>query len=214
MEFEEEAIFKHPFRCLIAGPSESGKTNLVKNIIFQNQELIYEPPDNITYCYAEWQSKYDIIKNFNSNIKFIQGLPEISEFNPSCKNLLILDDLMHLCSEDESILNLFTTASHHKSISVFLMTQNIFPVGKYSRTISLNCNYLILMSNPRDKRQIGDLSRQMYPKQSKYVIEAFEDAVLKEYGYLFIDLHQQTNDKFRVQSGITSEEERILYVPK
>jgi hypothetical protein len=32
MEFEEEAIFKHPFRCLIAGPSESGKTNLVKNI--------------------------------------------------------------------------------------------------------------------------------------------------------------------------------------
>ena len=29
MEFEEEAIFKHPFRCLIAGPSESGKTNLV-----------------------------------------------------------------------------------------------------------------------------------------------------------------------------------------
>ena len=211
--YEEDAVFRHPFRCMIAGPSESGKTNIIKNLIFQNQKLIYPPPNNICYCYAKWQPKYDEILNFDKNIKFIKGLPDISEFDPSCNNLLILDDMIKLCVESEDIFNLFTTDSHHQKIAVFLVTQNIFEQGKYARSISINCNYLILMNNPRDKRQITDISGQMFPKKSNRVVEAYEDAVSKPYGYLFIDNHQQTDHSFRLQSGITKDEKRIVYYP-
>ncbi len=40
------------------------------------------------------------------------------------------------------------------------------------------------MNNPRDKLQIEVLARQMFPNNSKYLIEAYEDAVRSsEYGY-------------------------------
>jgi len=97
--------------------------------------------------------------------------------------------MIKLCVESEDIFNLFTTHSHHQNIAVFLVTQNIFEQGKYARSISINCNYLILMNNPRDKRQITDLSGQMFPKKLNRVVEAYEDAVSKPYGYLFIDNH-------------------------
>lgn len=51
---------------------------------------------------------------------------------------------------DSSIYDLFCIDSHHRSISVFLMTQNLFPKEKNARAISLNCDYIILMNNPRD----------------------------------------------------------------
>lgn len=127
-------------------------------------------------------------------------------------NLLILDDLMDLCEKEKSILNLFTTDSHQKSISVFLITQNLFSQGKFSRTIGLNCHYLFLLNNPRDQSQIHFLARQMFPNNSKFLIESYQDVVEhKKFGYLFIDLKQNTKKKHRVQTGILPEEEWIIY---
>ena len=148
----------------------------------------------------------------NPQIEFLKGLPDIDEINSNENNLIILDDLMSDCEKDKSILNLFTTDSHQKNISVFLITQNLFSQGKFSRTISLNCHYLIIMNNPRDRSQIFYLSRQMYPNNSKFLIECYSDAVEnKQFGYLFIDLKQTTDKNFRVQTGILNGEERIIY---
>ena len=121
---------------------------------------------------------------------------------------------MHLAEKDKSILELFTTDSHHSNISVFLITQNLFSQGKFSRTISLNCQYLFILNNPRDKAQIYNLARQMFPTNSLFLIECYEDATIKKYGYLFLDLTQSTNNRYRVQTGITPNETRIIYEPK
>ena len=37
-------IFKHPFTCLIAGPTQSGKTYLLQKILNFNQILIEPSP--------------------------------------------------------------------------------------------------------------------------------------------------------------------------
>ena len=98
------------------------------------------------------------------------------------------------------------------NISVIFVTQNIFSQEKYSRTISLNCQYLILTKNPRDKLQLIILAKQMFPASTKFFAEAYEDAVTKKnFGYLLIDLNQITNDENRVQTGIFNNEERIIY---
>ena len=125
MEFNN-SIFIHPFTCMLAGPTQSGKTTLIKTILKQNKQLISPTITKIYYCYSKWQFKYDLIKKENNNIEFIEGLPDSDIFDSTSNNLLILDDLMSSCEKDDSILNLFTTDSHQINISVFLITQNLF----------------------------------------------------------------------------------------
>jgi energy-coupling factor transporter ATP-binding protein EcfA2 len=210
-------VFKHPFTCMLAGPSKSGKTTLLKKILQLNNILIDKQPTRIVYCYSIWQPAFNELRTTVSpTIEFVQGLPDIDEFSSSETNLLILDDLMRECGKDSSICKIFTVDSHHKNISVFFITQNLFSKEKNTRTINLNCNYLIIFNNPRDRTQISFLARQMYPEQPKFLLECYQDAVEnKQYGYLLIDLTQSTQPKFRVQTGIIPvEDERIIYQPK
>ena len=55
----------------------------------------------------------------------------------------MLDDLMRHCSEDERVLDLFTKVSHYCDVTCIYLTQNLFPPGKFSRSISLNAHYII-----------------------------------------------------------------------
>lgn len=208
------SIFKHPFTCTIAGPTQSGKTSLLKKILIYNPILFDVPPENIIYCYSTWQSNFESFGEINPKIKFNKGLPDIDEIDSSKTSVIILDDLMKECEEDSSIQKLFTIDSHHKNISVFFITQNIFSKGKFTRTLNLNSHYLILFNNPRDKLQINTLARQMFPGKVNFFMEAFDNAASKPHGYLFIDFKQATENKNRVQTGITPDDEWIIYTPK
>ena len=181
-------IFHHPFTCMIAGPTQSGKTWLIKNILSNFQNLIDPPPNKIIYCYSTWQETFNQIKVDIPFIEFNEGIIETNNLDVKQNNLIILDDLMEQCQKNVSILDLFTIDSHHKNTSVFFMTQNLFSQGKFSRTISLNSHYLIIFNNPRDKSQINVLARQVFPNNFNFFIEAFEDATNKKYGYIFLDL--------------------------
>lgn len=213
--FNQISLFVHPFTCLIAGPTGSGNTTVIKKILANSNELVDKPINRIIYCYARWQSNYDELKEKIPFIEFNHGLYDIDLINEKVNNMIILDDLTHLCEKDESVLNLFTTDSHQKNISVFLLTQNLFSRGKYFRTISLNSHYIILTNNPRDRLQIMSLAKQMFPNKSKYLVETYYDATsMGKYGYLFVDLTQTTLDENRVQTGVLTNEQRIIYRPK
>ena len=216
--FVEEAVFKHPFTCLVTGPSKSGKSTLLNSILQMNQILIDKNIDKIVYCYSRWQEAYKTdLLNVYPKIEFKFGLPEIDEFDSDKNNLIIMDDLMHEAGNDKSIYNLFTIDSHHRNISVFFLTQNIFPKEKNSRTISLNCNYIIILNNPRDKAQVTYLGRQIFPENFKYFLEAYQDAVGSvQYGHLLVDLSQTTDNKHRLQTNICSLDNmgRIFYIEK
>ena len=147
-------------------------------------------------------------------IEFKEGLPDIEDFDSKKNNLLILDDLMRESCKDTSIYDIFTVDSHHKNISVFFLTQNLFPKEKNARTISLNCNYIITTCNPRDRAQLFHLARQMYPDKMQYLLECFKDSMDKPYGYTVLDLTQTTPGYLRVQTGICPGEERIIYQEK
>jgi hypothetical protein len=63
------------------------------------------------------------------------------------------------------VCDLFTKGSHHRNISVILITQNIFHQAKHCQDISLNAKYLVILKNVRDRSQFSHLA-QVYPKQS------------------------------------------------
>ena len=70
--------------------------------------------------------------------------------------------------------------------------QNLFPKYKESRTISLNSQYIVVFKNQRDVSQMTTLAKQMYPGRVKFVQEAFADATSTPYGYILVDLKQDT----------------------
>ena len=45
-------------------------------------------------------------------------------------------------------------------------------------------------------------------------MESYEDATKKAYGYIFIDLRQETDLRNRVQTGILPYQKRIVYTRK
>jgi hypothetical protein len=210
--------FEHPSTILLSGPTKSGKTTLLSKILQNsNKGLVRPPPQRIMYCYSVWQKAFEeMIKNCNECLmEFKEGLPDIADFNPSQNSILILDDLMTQAGKDEKVLKLFTVDSHHLNLTVFFLTQNIFPQEKYSRSISLNCQYILLTNNPRDRNQLVQLGKQIFPGNTKFFKEAYDDAVTdRKYGYLVSALNQNTEEENRVQTGILPYETRIIYRKK
>ena len=209
----KEEIFSHPFTCILSGPTMCGKTSLLKNILLHKNILIKPQPQRIIYCYKAWQPAYDEFKN-ELEIEFNEGVLNIDELNSNINNVIVFDDLMIECLKSEPVMNLFTVGSHHKNTGVFFITQNIFSKGKFARDISLNANYMIIFHNPRDQMQFQMLARQMFPNNSNFLTESFNDATKKPHGYLYLDLKKSTEMKNRIQTSILPGQLRIIYTQK
>ena len=117
----------------------------------------------------------------------------------------------HMHETDETIGKLFTKRSHHKNISVMLLTQNIFHQSKHSRTINLNTHYMVIFKNVRDASQITNLGKQMYPGSVNYLRASYEDTTSNPYGYLLIDLKPDTPDSLRLRTDIFPGEIHYVY---
>ena len=110
---------------------------------------------------------------------FVEGIPEDipALFPLHCHpGILVLDDFMRNCSEYQHILHLFTKVSHHCNVTCLYLTQNLFPLGKFSRSISLNTHYLIVFNNPRDTLGVRTLAQQAFAGHVPYVWESIQDA--------------------------------------
>ena len=129
-------------------------------------------------------------------------------------SLVVLDELMSQCSNDQRVADLFTRSSHHRGISVSYLTQNFFQPGKLSRTISLNSYYFVIFRNPRDSLGISTMAKQMFPWHTDYLMESFRDARSRPYGYLVIDCHQLTPENMRLRTNILLGERQIAYVKR
>lgn len=200
--------FVHPFTAIVAGPSGCGKSNFVTKFINNMKEICNTSFSQVTWCFDEMQPLYNL-----KNVNYFQGLPDLSMFDGKEANLIIIDDLMR--ESDGRIVDIFTKGSHHRNLSVFYITQNLFHQGKGQRDISLNSNYIIYFKNPRDKTQIRYLARQVSPDNVKFVQEAYKDATTEAHGYLMIDLKQNTSDMCRFKTNIFPTDKNCsVYVPK
>ena len=129
-------------------------------------------------------------------------------------SLIVLDDLISQCSNNQRVADLFMRGSHHRGISVLYLTQNLFPPGKLSRTISLNSHYLVIFRNLRDSLDILTLAKQMFPGRTAYLMESFRNATSSHYEYLVIDCHQLTPENMRLRTNILPGERQITYVKR
>ena len=206
MDFEERDFsFKHPFTAIIAGMTGSGKTVLLRQLLQDNKYTLSGlGPIKILWSYGVWQDLYNQPID-GIEVNYLEGLPSQDDLSLMKPNILVIDDLMTELGGNKNLANLFTKGSHHNNLSIFFIVQNLFHQGPQMRTISLNSHYMILMKNPRDKSQISHLARQLYPENMKFLIEAYNDATSQRYGYLVVDMKQDTPAKVRVRTRLTCE---------
>lgn len=194
------AKFRHPFSCLVVGPSMCGKTNLIAKLIEHKDDLITPRVCRVIYSYKIYQSIFNTMKG----VEFVQGMN--FSLDKDYPTLIVIDDQL-LSQECDKVAELFTVGCHHENTSVIFVSQNLFFQSKNYRTASLNSQYFILFKSPRTLGQITHLARQMFSgEKAKAVVRAYENATMEPFSYIILDFKPDTPECLRVKTNILPEE--------
>ena len=201
---------QHPFTCIVSGPTGSGKTVFCTKFINNLPSICTEQNfEEILWCYSENASLP--LKQFTRDVKFLKGVPKFSNEKKNSK-LVILDDLLNE-AYSRDVCDLFTKGSHHRNISVILITQNLFHQSRFARDISLNAKYIVIFKNTRDKSQFQYLARQVYPENPASLYEKYLEATQSPHGYILLDLAQDTPDLIRFRTNIFPPDITVVFAP-
>ena len=201
----------------ICGQTGSGKSQWVYKLLANVNDMYpKDPPSKILYCYGIHQDLFDDMERTIPNFYSKLGLPSADEIEDFTRDkthkLIVIDDLMHDVMRNKDMELLFTQGTHHRCVSVLVITQSLYPGGKHARTIALNTWYMVLMKNLRDTSQVSFLGRQLYPGKSKGFLQAYEDALNSDkYGYLVIDMSPHADNRYRLRTRIFPGEDPVVY---
>jgi hypothetical protein len=168
---------------IIFGQTGAGKTHFILNVI--KQKLVHPFPEIVYYMYNVEQ---DFMKSWNETnttpIIFIKGL-DFESMDTSKPSMLVIDDL--ILSTNKDVAELFILGSHHKQISLFFLTQNLFPNCPIFRTMSANAHYYVIFHCQRHFRQVHTLFRQIFGgKDLKRTTNAYIRAGDKPRGFIVL----------------------------
>jgi hypothetical protein len=165
--------FPHPFRGVLLGPPNCGKTTTVKNILMRQESPFKR--FYVIHCDGEYTQEYDDVEG-----KLLKDFPQPNEWPGVEKTLVVIDDveLKTLKKHQRMRLDrLFGYVSTHKNISVLLCSQDPFNVPAIVR----RCSNLWILWPGRDvdaiqmcARKCGEDLRQKFtlckaPKDSIWI---------------------------------------------
>ena len=206
--------FRTPFGALCLGPTGSGKTQFMVNLLRNKSTLFDHPPTRIVFAYSQWQDAYDQMLANDGSIEFTKNFSDVLEnenfFDKSLSNLLILDDLSSVIANNKAASDLFTRGVHHKGVSCIHICQNAFQQGRSMRNLHLNAHYYIIFKNVRDIQQISLLAKQI---GIKHLSAAYSKVTSLPYQPVLLDMRTDCPDYLRVRSHIMPEDENIrIYI--
>jgi hypothetical protein len=202
-----------PATIQLSGATSSGKTWMCREIIRAADELITPKVQRYLYAYGEYQKFFD---SFPPYVEFHRGIDEdlISRENLKDEHtLLVIDDLLD--EADSTLLsNIFTKFSHHRNITVLLLSNSLFSKQKNYRLLAVNTQYYFIFRSARDHSSVATLARQMFGSAYKYMVAAYQECIKKDYGYLFLDLKANTPPALRVRTNILPHETTTVFLIK
>ena len=167
---------------IIFGQTGAGKTCFILDVI--RYKLIHPFPKNIYYMYKIRQPFMDEINNIN----FIEGL-DFNAIDTNKPSMLVIDDLV--LSTNKAVAEMFILGSHHRQISIFFLTQNLFPNCNLFRLMSTNTHYFVIFQNQRNFRQVMTLARQIFVgRDIKRITEAYKRASNTLRGFIVLSFSQ------------------------
>lgn len=180
---------------IIYGPTQVGKTQFVLQVI--RKKLVNPFPKQIFYMFGvhqDWMSSWN--ETEDQQIKFIHGL-DFNQMDTTEPSLLVVDDL--ILSTGKEVASAFILGSHHKQISIFFLTQNLFPNCPIFRTMSANAHYYVIFHNQRNFRQVHTLARQIYAGQDlKRITAAYKRAGEQKRGFIVLSFAPELPEELTV----------------
>ena len=219
-----DARFQIPSNMMIVGPTSSGKTTWLKNLLKHKNEYFNVKPKMMLLFYKEHQRIYDemekimndgktseeknfpVFKKYKNLPKSVEELKDIFITYPkSIPKIVVFDD--YLDEVGPALKHLFTVLTHHYNCFTIFLSQTLFDKAKELRTLSINTQYMVLFNNPRDRMSISQLAKQVFPGKVELLNQAYQRATKgRAYGYLLLDFHQRQDDRIRLRSHIFPEE--------
>lgn len=209
------------FKIFCQGPSRSGKSTWVYNILKNLSQFVKKVPELIIYVFAEWQEKLDDLQNGKLVDFFIRGNEqieqEINKITNRKSSLIVFDDQINSQTTTAYAARLFTVDARHSGKSCIWISQNLFDSGKngtHVRSIRTNADYITLFKCPGDCLSIQTLSKHMTGGPLLYNIHQYVTSK-DPYSYLMINITQSSNEKLKYTSH-TFERDGVMrvYVPQ
>lgn len=193
---KHSSLLPDSIRCIIAGPSNCGKTNLLINLIVSEHGLKFE---NV-YVYSKtlWQPKYMYLEQL---FKPIQGIEyhqfastsdkviEPKDVRPN--SIVIFDDV--ISEKNQDIIKQYFSLGRHGSVDSFYLTTTYARVSKH--LIRDNCNFLIFFRQDElNLRHIfNDMSVGCHMKFEQFQRFCYECWGGGKYGFAVIDLDSEVD---------------------
>ena len=173
----------HPTNCLIIVKTNSGKTNVVMNLIAKNSiyEKIHIYTNNI-------DDKYDWLKNKFKNDVFIY-LNDIDMIDKRCINLIIFEDLVFT---NKKISEFYCRSRKLNCTCIFIRHRYFKNVD---RTLKNNIDYLIFTQ--WDKKELNMLYQDINITLKEFQII---NNNLQRYEFIMIDKYNE-NDFMRIRKN-------------
>lgn len=136
-------LLPNSIRCIVCGPSNCGKTNLLLNLLFSPEGVFFE--NVYVFSKSLYQEKYKFLTCVLSNIKGIEyfsyseneNVPHPSEIKPN--SVMIFDDVA--CGKQTNIKNYFSMGRHN-NIDTFYLCQTYSYIPK--QLVRDNANLIVL----------------------------------------------------------------------
>lgn len=206
--------FRTPCGIIISGPSGSGKSTLIKGL-FKHMKCLFDTKfQSILWCFGEERAIPQDLDTHSIPFRTHAGIPSewnLVDLGLTSPALIVMEDLLEQAYQAQSVVELFTKKIHHLGLTVIFTTQNFFFQSKFSRTISLNASYIILMRNVRDKAQFSHLARQIEPEHSADLVKAYTEALKDAYSYFLLDLNSQSIDALRYRTCILPTDKSCVF---
>jgi len=114
----DDIRFKHPFTCIVSGPSGSGKSSFTLRLLQHFDSLCREPnySGGIIWCYSEKSAvPRRELAPLHKDVNFHKGVPQ-SFGNEHGKPCLIILEVLFNEVYSKDVCDLFTKGSHHRNI--------------------------------------------------------------------------------------------------
>lgn len=188
------ALLPNTIRCIIAGPSNCGKTNLLINLIISENGLKFE--NLYVYSKTLWQAKYKYLR------QLLQPMPGTGYFASSSSeelvepraakpnSVIIFDDV--ICEKNQDIIKNYFSLGRHHSVDSFYLTTTYTRVGKH--LIRDNCNFLIFFRQDdlNLKHIYNDMGVGCHMKFEQFQNFCFE-CWSEKFGFVVIDLDSEVD---------------------
>lgn len=211
-----DVTLKTPCSMLACGPSQSGKTRYIMELLRHKMTLFDPPPQHVTLFYQEPQSAVDqmlkegLVDEAHLKVPDFDEVRKLARKHKKISSMIIFDDCNELF-EKEGMAMLFTRVVHHSRCSMLVVNQSLYDTrSRNLRLMSLNANYIWLWKFPRDETIAASLGRQFRPHEPGFVVWAFNQATNVPYSPLLLDLHSFQSDGCRVRARILPNEQPMI----